>query len=435
MKRIILSILSFVFCYNTFAQSDYYTTIKTPTNVSVEAIYRIEYSAGYLAQVEAQAAGWISDQSSSAVRIAPASRTYNCHNFAWHNSDGGNRVWVNQNDQYGNANLSKYWSGTSPTYQLTTIGNAAKTFYSDGDHSAKVISPTLFESKWGEWPRYQHSPTDCPYVSSNLQYYYVPVNGDGLICTSKTYSTLNISGASYNWSGSKVTISGSGSAISVTKLSDGSGWLQTQISSPYSGTAISSEKQTIWIGKPSILNIDKIGSCYEPTIIYGSPTIDGVNYSWSVNNPSVNMYSSGRYCYVDADIPDGSSVFFTLTSTISGNDCVTSGTKSAIYYKPTVDDCNGGPGPEPLFSVSPNPANEFITIEVKDIEKGTVATSDIANKEFIVRLLNSYQTPVYQMNTISKKFTINVSNYPIGIYYLQIIKDNKMYSEKVIIMD
>ncbi|MCF8360913.1 MAG: hypothetical protein K9H26_19345 [Prolixibacteraceae bacterium] len=184
-----------LFSLATHAQ---YTTIKTPTNVTVEAIVYSEYSSGVLAQLEEDAADWIDDHDSDAERVAPASRTYNCHNYAWHNSDGGNRFWVNQYNRYNWPNISKYWSGSSATYQQSSSVSTSKVFYSNGDHSARVISSNLFESKWGAWPRYRHSPTDCPYVSSNLQYYKVLIDGDDIVCSSETYSTINISGATYS---------------------------------------------------------------------------------------------------------------------------------------------------------------------------------------------------------------------------------------------
>src|SRR5690606_17469102 len=77
--------------------------------------------------------------------------------------------------------------------------------YANGDHLAFKISTSTFESKWGVWPKYQHAPGDCPYNSTGLQYYYIPISGDDVICNSEGYFTLNISGATYDWSGSKVS--------------------------------------------------------------------------------------------------------------------------------------------------------------------------------------------------------------------------------------
>jgi hypothetical protein len=387
MRKIFLSIIMIVFCYSVFAQYDYYTTIKTPTNVSVEAIYFVEASADQIAMWEEQAANWISSHSSNAVRVAPASRTYNCHNFAWHNSDGGNKRWINQIDRYNQTNLAKYWSGTSPTYQLTINSSATKAFYSSGDHSAKVISATLFESKWGRWPRYQHTPTDCPYSSSNLQYYYIPVSGAGLICSSRTYSTLYISGASYNWVGSKVSFSGSGSSITATKTSDGSGWIQTQIYSSYSGTTVASEKQILWLGKPGQPTI--VPSGY-PTVemqvgerkIFRSTSTPGypTSYRWFVNGHfcgvEITSGSTSKYCTMLANTPSWNNYYFQTT-----NACGTSANAGGTIK---VIDGDGGA----LFSVLkiyPNPAKDEITISISDSVYSALNTN-----EYEIEIIDNY---------------------------------------------
>ena len=247
MKNIYLVSFLFVLCQNIFGQSDFYTTIKTPTNVTVEAICRYEFTESELAYCEQQAANWISRYDSDAERVASASRTYNCHDYAWHYSDGGTKRWVNQKDRNGNPNISKYWSGSAPTQQTSAVSKANKAFYPNGDHSAKVISSNLFESKQGAWPRFRHSPEDCPYAASNLQYYYILISGNTTICSSESFSTLGISNASYNLSGNKVSISGTGSSVSATKTSNGTGWIKSQISSPYSETTVEAEK-SFWVG-------------------------------------------------------------------------------------------------------------------------------------------------------------------------------------------
>ena len=138
MKKIIsfLVLISFSIVICT-AQ---YSTIKTPTNTSVESINNSEASASWLALWENDAADWIDDNNSNATRIGPASYTYNCHCYTWHSSDGGNKDWVNKNDQYSTANVAKYWSGYTPTYSATNRAKGTKVFLSTGDHSMKSTS-------------------------------------------------------------------------------------------------------------------------------------------------------------------------------------------------------------------------------------------------------------------------------------------------------
>lgn len=218
MKKILFLSIFSLWIYYLHAQS---TTIKTPTDVTIDALVRPPLSYADSVQIEADAAGWLNDHNSKAVRADHATNSYNCHAYAWHVKDGGNKVWLNAHDVFDYdddpENLKKYWSGSKPTYSSSSANSATVAFYGSCwefdysandwvnwcDHSAEVISPGYFESKWGNWPRYEHSYSDCPYVSTNIQYYNVPISGDYIVCTSKTYSTVNITGANYNWSSSK----------------------------------------------------------------------------------------------------------------------------------------------------------------------------------------------------------------------------------------
>ncbi|MGC9354454.1 MAG: T9SS type A sorting domain-containing protein [Mariniphaga sp.] len=224
-------------------------TIKTPKNQTVYV------EDGYdtpvlLAGWEADAADWIDINNSDAQRVSSATSNYNCHAYAWHVSDGGDSddCWLNNIG----TNLSKYW--TNDAYTSTNSANpyvGKKIFYGSADHSAIPINAYgTVRSKWGRWPRYEHQREDCPYEAAYYAYYAVPLNGDDFVCTSETYSTVNITGATYNWSGSKVSISGSGNSATATKTSDGEGNIQVGISSPYSGTTVAAKKD-IWAGQPN----------------------------------------------------------------------------------------------------------------------------------------------------------------------------------------
>ena len=300
MKRTILSILVLVLYYNTFAQ-----TVYTPTGVGIEAYVNFEFADGGAA-AEAEAMDWIARYGYYAKKVAPASNLYNCHDFAWNYSDGGSIRWVNQLTSMGGPNVTKYFSGTSPTYQQTNIDKATKAFYPDGDHSLVMIAPNMAESKWGGWPRFQHYPSECPYSSANAQYYYVPMNGDEtILCTSKTYSTVNIPGAIYTWSGGRVSISGSGSSVTATKWGDGTGWIQTQIYSPYLGTTINPPIKTFWVGVPVIANVsgqryNQVGASVGYSATVSDARANVTSYNWSLIPGIFNNYFNpgGDHCNI-----------------------------------------------------------------------------------------------------------------------------------------
>jgi len=200
MKRqIIFAITSILIGLYTANAQDYWTTIYTPTGILVEAIVKYEFNADELALVEQDAANWIKNHKSKAMRIASASRSYNCHSFAWHYSDGGSKVWIYQTNSYNQPNLAKYWSTSPQTYVTSNSLEGQKVFYPNGDHSARTTSSSgTFESKWGAWPRYRHTWNDCPYTSTGLQYYKVNMTGDNIICngTSGSFTTLDITNLS-----------------------------------------------------------------------------------------------------------------------------------------------------------------------------------------------------------------------------------------------
>jgi len=409
MKKSFIVVLSVLFYNCVFAQ---YTTIKTPTGVTVEAIYLSELSINTLALVEQAAAIWISDHGSNAVRVSPASQTYNCHAFAWHVSDGGNRVWVNQNDQNGSANVSKYWSGNLPTYQTASPTNATKAFYPNGDHSAKVISAGVFESKWGAWPRYRHSPSDCPYVSTNILYEYIPINGSNFVCSSENYSTLNIQGATYNWTGNNVSVSGSGSTTTATKISNGSSTISSQISSPYSNTTISANK-SIWSGLPSNPTISAIQTSGdgEPTTYKFIANGNGVNfYNWYVNNilKSSNNYPNNLFhWYFPANV----------TKTIECKTSNTCGTSTFSNSITITGEYKWGHN----YSIYPNPANSEITIsqiEIKELYSNEVKPIFIKSIEIVDKF--GVTLFVKRIESGTKEASINISNLPNGIYLIKI---------------
>jgi hypothetical protein len=46
-----------------------------------------------------------------------ASTLYNCHAYAWYLAEGHtNKIWINQTNDNGSANLNKYWSGSNACF-------------------------------------------------------------------------------------------------------------------------------------------------------------------------------------------------------------------------------------------------------------------------------------------------------------------------------
>lgn len=433
MKKIIIIISLIILCFSAFAQT---TTVHTPTGVNIEAIQRAEFSQDDIAALEASAANWISTYSSNAVRVAPASATYNCHNFAWHSSDGGSQLWINQADQYGNGNISKYWSGTSPTYQATTSSKASKVFYPNGDHSAKVINPGLYESKWGYWPRYRHTPTDCPYTSTSLQYYYIPVSGNFTVCSSESYSTLNIASATYSWSGSGVSISSSGSTATATKIINGSAWVQVQISSSLSGTTVSAEKKTLWAGTPPPLDIRLVdGTTGLPKYVFCLSQHNGVHAKYADTNAQVDLW--------DWDVTGG---VITYDNPYGGDKSVVTiypNTPSTFNVKLNAHNACGWSGWTDMgvgtmscgtysLALTPNPVTAETTVSIESDAGEELSATDQTSWDLEVYNVG-HQLKMKKVKIKGRSTTINTSGLKEGVYIVRVEYKDTLLTEKMIV--
>lgn len=426
----------------------YFTTIKTPKNVSVEAIVQTEAPDPVLATWESLAAQWIIDHGlqNYAFRIGPASNTYNCHSYAWHKSDGGSTVWVDQNDINNNPNVSKYWTGSNYTFSSTNQTLGTKVFLQTGDHSmmASTTNPGWYESKWGPWPLYRHTLTAHPYNMTNPQYFKVNISGSSFICSSgqSTYSTLSISGASYSWTGDYITITGSGSSVTGTGNGNGSGDVKTSITSPFSGTTIKG-MFSVWVGPPLIQNKKVDGVTYTTgmQVCPGNHALtvtpvggNASNAIWTV--PSGITYIIGNN-ECDFVFPStASSVSITCYST---NSCGT-GSNSAFYLTKKSYGCSGFLA----VTVYPNPATEEVTITLVPEKVMQVASSDsiVAEKnDNIDRSLAVYNISIYNKESklMSKytrsgdSFSVPLTNLKDGIYLLE-ISDGKNLTTKQIVV-
>lgn len=90
--------------------------------------------------------------------VAPATRKYNCHSYAWHMSDGhsSDEVWIG----FGNDKDEEiYW--TDGSYYSVPPAQATHVSYSN-NHSAIRLSNGLYRSKWGEWPLVEHDSLNVP---------------------------------------------------------------------------------------------------------------------------------------------------------------------------------------------------------------------------------------------------------------------------------
>jgi hypothetical protein len=146
-------------CGKIFLQN---STVITPNGSSVPVIIYQELCPQQITAANAE----VAVAYPNATRLDDASSTYNCYAYAFHISEGGNRVWMN--------NPSTYWSETDGSYtEVTTVDPfPGKIVYSGGDHAAVTTSTSgIYISKWGDYPLMRHDKFDSPYDDSNLKYY------------------------------------------------------------------------------------------------------------------------------------------------------------------------------------------------------------------------------------------------------------------------
>jgi len=262
MKKLILLLLASSVVPITYGQ-----TIKTPTNSNVSYSYEEEMSQE---QIEIYDAYWqneIEENEWDAEIIGSSSAQYNCHSYAWHVSDEGNLVWINSPDPY--------YSGGSPTYvsSTNTEDSLRKIVYDyeyGGGHSAiSTNTENYVVSKWGCGPLVRHAMYDWPWIGESqpegADYYEIDIDGDDDVNIGGTASetTINISGATYSWSGDDYYVCGSGSTYvgTVTGLKTTSGYplgdVKVEITSSYSNTTVKGDRKNYitvypWTTEPTI---------------------------------------------------------------------------------------------------------------------------------------------------------------------------------------
>jgi hypothetical protein len=298
MKRILFLLLFTVIYLVSLSQG----TRKTPTGVSIHVEDNEEEFSD--SQIAAGNAIWmdsIINAGWSADTLAGVSSTYNCHGYAWHMSDGGDTVRIPYIPD-----VEKYYSGANPTYrEVGSSGKYKKVYYNGAQHSAIVdsVSTNWVISKWGNGPLVRHLPNHCPYndqYTYTLEYYELIVdnlpNSVSKGCA-VDISTLDITGATYNWTGdsSYVCAVGNTSTGSVTGLNTtppyDKGEAKVKITSPYSQTTVKGIKEIAVTSQPA------------------SPIISG---------PTI--VCSGGANFTLNNVPEGNAVTWSSSSNLSTSD-------------------------------------------------------------------------------------------------------------------
>jgi hypothetical protein len=377
----------------------------------------------------------------SADILDEASVAYNCHAYAWHLTEGHtNRVWVNQTEG-GNANLSKYWSGTNPCFIECTEANAEKIFYYAGDHSAvKSTVSGKYESKWGPSLLVRHAPTVVPpeYIGTSRRYYKrnsITISGPSAVCSGSSGAfTVSNAPSGYTWSkSSNLTLSStSGNTATFTANASGPAWVSIMVGS----TEV--KRKTLYAGVPQ--TADFSGSCGGPEtgstgLFTGSAlpasSSSGVDaFEWTVN-PGWTVVSHPNF---PGSITMGN-VRITRTSSSAS-------TTTPVYVR-AHNSCGWSSGKQvgtlsssSYYSMSawPNPVSDVLSVLIEEDTEAlalfetagaTLSGAGTAGRAKSVYTIGLYSitggTPALQASANEAgTVQLNISSLPNGIYVLHV---------------
>jgi hypothetical protein len=282
------------------------TSITTPRGTTVPDTYNTcEYDQPTIDWLNSYFATYYPN----AEQLASASRTYNCHAYAWHMSEGGGPVWIGYNTYTAE---DVYW--TDGSYNEVSEPYCTKISYANNHSAISTGTTDIYISKWGGAPLMRHAyyytpgygprehfyrravdvPQEYSSISSALS---AAVLTQTVTVSSDNYSisqTLNVpgyvtlkinSGASlYFASGTGLTAYGTVNAYGVTF--SGSNWNGIEIINSLAGNTD--------LNYCSITNVSNSNGA-AVRILYNSPTIQNcyICYNNSSNTGGIYINSGG----------------------------------------------------------------------------------------------------------------------------------------------
>jgi hypothetical protein len=352
-----------------------------------------------------------------------ATKRYNCHSYAWHFSEGGDRVWIGYYS-WQKADEDIYWEDGS-YIRLSSEVEATKISYYDGNHSAIQTSHQgTYISKWGVGPLMRHANNYGPdeYGMDKRNYYAIPqISGDGTICHNdiKTYSVQDFHNVTYIWSTSgNLQINGTNTNrnVSISPTSSAYG-IETVFLSIYIAEydITRTISRSFWVGAPS--SPSEINGFTYNGMLFGSNSY----YNFSVYPPSIQGVSIYEWVVGGGTITSGQGTNSITVLTGSGSD------EMPLYFDVSVRVGNacglspwlwrtgyvvGGVGPasqEQSLSVSPNPTTSSFT--VAEVKPSNISTP------WTLRLMSQQGSVMVNVITTLPKI-ISVQGLQPGVYVL-----------------
>jgi len=269
------------------------------------------------------------------------------------------------------------------------------------------------------------------YYMDYRYYYDLPIiSGDIFLCypSSHSYSVQDFNCVTYYWSTSSyIQIDGSNTnrTITVHPTSSSNSYEWIKVSIYITAYNVTREiTKTVWIGSPSqptgiigfCCNGMEFGSESTYTFYANYATNQGVTqYNWVVAGGTILDGQGTRAITVETCKATGSQRKYFDVDVRVGNSC---GWSSYLWRTGYVV---SGSGPVE-FTVSPNPANSEVTVNVSDAS----AVSDTVSTENVfihkVTIIDAYGNTkkIKQYQSGLKAVTINVSDLRKGLYLMKI---------------
>jgi len=294
MKRIIFITIIFALCnlFVSIAQDGYtlVTNVKTPNNSVVQDTYTLTSPDVYYTSDQLSSlASYLYTNYNGAEIIDVPSLKYNCHAYAWHVSEGGDKVWIGKKTDTAE---DIYWTDGSYTEVPESI--ATKVSYDQsGNHSAIRINSEWYQSKWGPSALVKHHPNDVDtiYKPQKTKKFYIKkplIVGVDLLYGTETYTfSRTPSNFTVQISPNLTLVSSTGNSVTVSPAYNGS----TYINILLDGIPIA--QKLLSVGPPIISGITYDGYALNAQI-YGSST-SVIKTEWTID---YNIYSSaGAWIY------------------------------------------------------------------------------------------------------------------------------------------
>ena len=269
---------------------------------------------------------------------------------------------------------------------------------------------------------YNLEVSTCPNLSA------LSVTGPSALCGSGTFQATNTAGQPITWrTSSNITITSGQNTASVQVRKSGSngpGWVEAVVGN---GVCQATERFATTIGTtvppPSDIDLIPKGNNRYQLLLVNSQS--GVTYTWDVSGNSATIISGQNTDRLTVQLSGNCG---DLRVGVSYNDgCGGIGVISRTFSNL----CSGG-----NFVVSPNPANELLTValvpeetSVAEVQSNTNTTSDA----FEINLYDQGQQMIATNTSQDGQAQLDVSGFKTGVYVLHILYQGETYPYSVVI--